>query len=161
MKNFFKNGSLSGLVALLTFVLFAISILFVLLNGAGVYRRLTQRDQYSYDSRTCVQYVATKMRQAPSPTAVSVDSFGMVDSLRISQNIEGLEFVTRIYCYENWLMEIFTLADGDFLPEDGEKILPLSSLSVSQNGNIFSFILTDTEGKTQQLTMSVRGGDSQ
>lgn len=161
MRNFLKNGSLSGLVALLTFVLFAISILFVLLNGAGVYRRLTQRDQYSYDNRTCAQYVATKMRQAPSPTAVSADTFGTVDSLQISQDIEGLEFVTRIYCYENWLMEIFTLADGDFLPEDGEKILPLGSLSVSQDGSVFSFILTDTEGNTQHLTISARGGDSQ
>ena len=161
MRNFLKNGSLSGLVALLTFVLFAISILFVLLNGAGVYRRLTQRDQYSYDSRTCAQYVATKIRQAPSPAAISTDTFGTVDSLRISQDIEGLEFVTRIYCYENWLMEIFTLADGDFFPEDGEKILPLSSLSVSQDGSVFSFILTDTEGNTQHLTISAQGGDSQ
>jgi hypothetical protein len=161
MRKFLENGSLSGLVALLTFVLFAISILFVLLNGAGVYRRLTQRDQYSYDSRTCAQYVATKMRQAPSPAAISTDTFGTVDSLRISQDIEGLEFVTRIYCYENWLMEIFTLADGDFFPEDGEKILPLSSLSVSQDGSVFSFILTDTEGNTQHLTISARGGDSQ
>ena len=146
---------------MLTFVLFAISILFVLLNGAGVYRRLTQRDQFSYDSRTCAQYVATKMRQAPSPAAISTDTFGTVDSLRISQDIEGLEFVTRIYCYENWLMEIFTLADGDFFPEDGEKILPLSSLSVSQDGSVFSFILTDTEGNTQHLTISARGGGSQ
>ena len=160
MRNFLKNGSLSGLVALLTFVLFAISILFVLLNGAGVYRRLTQRDQYSYDSRTCAQYVATKMRQAPSPAAVSAGTFGTVDSLLISQDIEGLEFVTRIYCYENWLMEIFTLADGDFLPEDGEKILPLDSLTVSQDGSVFSFVLIDTEGNTQRLTISARGGDS-
>ena len=149
------------MVALLTFVLCAISILFVLLNGAGVYRRLTQRDQYSYDSRTCVQYVATKMRQAPSPAAISTDTFGTVDSLRISQDIEGLEFVTRIYCYENWLMEIFTLADGDFFPEDGEKILPLIILSVSQDVSVFSFILTDTECNTQHLTISTRGGDSQ
>ena len=106
---------------MLTFVLFAISILFVLLNGAGVYRRLTQRDQYSYDSRTCAQYVATKMCQAPSPAAISTDTFGTVDSLRISQDIEGLEFVTRIYCYENWLMEIFMLADGDFFRKTGRK----------------------------------------
>ena len=60
-----------------------------------------------------------------------------------------------------WLMEIFTLADGDFYPEDGEKILPLSSLSVSQDGSVFSFILTDAEGNTQHLTISARGGDSQ
>ena len=146
---------------MLTFLLFAISILFVLLNGARVYRRLTQRDQCSYDSRTCAQYIATKMRQVPSPTAVSTDTFGTVDSLLISQDIEGLEFVTRIYCYENWLMEIFTLADGDFFPEDGENILPLSSLSVSQDGGVFSFILTDTEGNTQHLTISARGGNLQ
>ena len=160
MKNFLKNGSLSGLVALLTFVLFAISILFVLLNGAGVYQRLTERDQYSYDSRTCAQYIATKMRQAPSPDAVAADTFGTVDSLRISQDIEGLEFVTRIYCYENWLMELFTIADGDFAPEDGEKILPLNSLSVSQDGSVFSFSLVDTEGNTQHLTLAARGGTS-
>ena len=160
MKNFLKNGSLSGLVALLTFVLFAICILFVLLNGAGVYRRLTERDQRSYDNRTCVQYVATKMRQAPSPTAVSTDTFEGVDSLLIFQDIEGSVFVTRIYCYENWLMELFALADGDFLPEDGEKILPLDSLTVSQDGSVFSFVLIDTEGNTQRLTISARGGDS-
>lgn len=161
MKNFFKNGSLSGLVALLTFVLFAIGILFVLLNGAGVYRRLTQRDQRSYDNRTCVQYVATKMRQAPSPTAVSADTFEEVDSLLIFQDIEGSVFVTRIYCYENWLMELFALADGDFYPEDGEKILPLHDLAISQNGDVFTFTLTDMEGNTQHLTLSARGGDSQ
>ena len=161
MKNFLKNGSLSGLVALLTFVLFAICILFVLLNGAGVYRRLTERDQRSYDNRTCVQYVATKMRQAPSPTAVSTDTFEGVDSLLIFQDIEGSVFVTRIYCYENWLMELFTLADGDFYPEDGEKILPLCDLTISQNGDVFTFTLTDMEGNTQHLTMSARGGDSQ
>lgn len=161
MKNFLKNGSLSGLVALLTFVLFAICILFVLLNGAGVYRRLTERDQRSYDNRTCVQYVATKMRQAPSPTAVSTDTFEGVDSLLIFQDIEGSVFVTRIYCYENWLMELFTLADGDFYPEDGEKILPLRDLAISQNGDVFTFTLTDMEGNTQHLTMSVRGGDAQ
>ena len=158
MKNYFKNGSLSGLVALLTFVLFAISILFVLLNGAGIYRRLTERDQRSYDNRTCVQYLATKVRQAPSPTAVSADTFEDVDSLLIYQDIEDSVFVTRIYCYENWLMELFTIADGDFYPEDGEKILPLNALEISQDGEVFTFVLTDTEGNTQQLTMSVRGG---
>lgn len=161
MKNFFKNGSLSGLVALLTFLLFAISILFVLLNGAGVYRRLTERDQRSYDNRTCVQYLATKVRQASSPTAVSVDTFEEVDSLLISQNIDGSVFVTRIYCYEDWLMELFTIADGDFYPEDGERILPLSQLEISQNSDVLTFVLTDTEGNTQQLTMSGRGGDAQ
>ena len=156
MKNFLKNGSLSGLVALLTFVLFAICILFVLLNGAGVYRRLTERDQRSYDNRTCVQYVATKMRQAPSPTAVSTDTFEGVDSLLIFQDIEGSVFVTRIYCYENWLMELFALADGDFLPEDGEKILEAEGLEIVLEGRVLTADLTDADGKTQQVVLYLR-----
>jgi len=160
MNHFFKNRSLSGLVALLTFVLFATAILFVLLNGAGVYRRLTQRDQYSYERRTCAQYVATKLRQAPSPDSISTDIFGTGDALLISQYIDGTEFVTRIYCHENWLMELFTLADGDFAPEDGEKILPLDSLALSQDGSVVSIALTDADGNTQQLKLTVRGGSA-
>ena len=59
MRNYTKERSLSTLAALLTFALFAIGILSVLLGGAKVYRRLNQRDQQSYDSRTCAQYNTT------------------------------------------------------------------------------------------------------
>ena len=50
---------MDGLLALLLFALFAACVLAVLLTGARAYRRLTLRDQASYNTRTCVQYVAT------------------------------------------------------------------------------------------------------
>ena len=158
MKNYTNERSLSALAALLTFALFAIGILSVLLGGANVYRRLTQRDQHSYDSRTCAQYIATKLRQAPSPGAVAIAPFGDGDSLFITETIGDSTYLTRIYCHTGWLMELFTVADGAFAPEDGEKILPLQSLSLSRDGTLISIHLTDPDNSSQLLTLHIRGG---
>ena len=68
--------SISGLAAALLLCVFALMILSVLLGGAGAYQRLTARGQESYDSRSCAQYVATKLRQAPSAESVELRSFG-------------------------------------------------------------------------------------
>ncbi len=54
---------LNGLMALLLFGVFAACVLAVLLTGANAYRRLTQRDQEAYLRRTCVQYLATRVRR--------------------------------------------------------------------------------------------------
>jgi len=67
MREHSKKRSISGLAALLLLGVFAVSILSVLLTGASAYRRLMERDRLMYDNRTCLQYVATKVRQAPNP----------------------------------------------------------------------------------------------
>ena len=158
MKIYDKERSLSALAALLTFALFAIGILSVLLGGANAYRRLTQRDQHSYDSRTCAQYIATKLRQVPSPDAVTVAPFGESDGLFITETIGDSTYLTRVYCHDGWLMELFTISDGEFHPEDGEKILPLQSLSLTRNGSLISIQLTDWDNISQLLTLHIRGG---
>ena len=76
---------LNGLMALLLFGVFAACVLAVLLTGASAYRRLTQRDQEAYLRRTCVQYLATRVRQADSRDRVSVESFGGADALVLTE----------------------------------------------------------------------------
>ena len=158
-----KEHSLSTLAALLMFALFAIGILSVLLGGANVYRRLNQRGQKSYDSRTCAQYIATKLRQAPAPDAVAVAPFGDGDALLITEIIEGETYLIRVYCHDGWLMELFTISNGVFAPEDGEKILPLQKLTLSLDGSLISVSLTDSDTVSEQLTLHIRGsgGNSQ
>lgn len=157
MKNYNKERSLSALAALLTFSLFAIGILSVLLGGANIYRRLNQRDTKSYDSRTCIQYLATKLRQAPSPGAVAVAPFGSGDALLIYEVVENETYLTRVYCHDGWLMELFTVADGDFNPEDGEKILPMVSFTPKAENSLVTFSLIDSSNTHQQLTLQIRG----
>ena len=86
---------IDGLAALLLFGVFAACILAVLLTGADAYRRLTQRDQASYDRRTGTQYIATRVRQADRQDGVAVERFGDTDVLILGA---GEEYVTYVYC---------------------------------------------------------------
>ena len=123
--------SISGLAAALLLCVFALMILSVLLSGAGAYQRLTVRGEENYDSRSSAQYVATKLRQAPSAESVELRTFGGSDCLCITEEIDGAEYITRVYCHDGWIRELFTLAEGDFTPGDGEKILEAEALELN------------------------------
>lgn len=143
MKTFdSKNRSLTGLAALLLLGLFALCTLGVLLQGASVYRRVAAAGSEAYEARTCAQFFATKVRQAPSAAAVSLSDFAG-GALVITEALEGQTCLTRIYCFEGWLMELFTVGEGDFAPADGEKLLPLESLSFRLEGQKLTVILPE------------------
>ena len=157
MKDNKKERKLSTIAALMLFAVFATGVLTVLLSGASVYRSLVQRDEAVFDSRTCSQYLLSKLRQVPDPGTVRVAQFGQTDALMITQTVDDESYVTRIYCHNGWLMELFSVADGEFSPEDGEKILPASKLQVSRQGGLITVVVTDKNGEAWQLRYSLRG----
>lgn len=154
MKQSGRGNSIAGIAALLVFAVFAVSILSVLLSGAGVYQRLSRRDQSAYQSRTGIQYLAAKVRQAEAP--VQIEAFGGCDALVLSQKIDGTEYLTRIYCHDGWLRELFSAANGEFSPEDGEKILPMDALSLSLDGVLLTATLRNPDGTEVTLTLTSR-----
>lgn len=157
MKNYKKEYSLSVVAALLLFAVFAVGVFSVLLGGAKVYRALVQRDAAVYDSRTSSQYLLSKLRQAPDPQAVSIGEFGGSAAIRITQTIAEDPYVTWIYCWDGWLMELFCAADGEFTPEDGEKVLPARDLSVTQQNDLLVIAITDGSGESLRLQYVLRG----
>lgn len=157
MKDNKKERNLSIIAAILLFAIFATGVFAVLLTGAKVYRALVQRNETAYDSRTCSQYLASKLRQTPNPDAVSASEFGESEALIITQVIEGETYVTRIYCHNGWLMELFSVAGGEFSPEDGEKILPASEMKIAQQGDLLMISVTDGNGENLRLRYSLRG----
>lgn len=154
-----KDHSLNGLLALLLFGIFAACVLSVLLMGADAYQRLTERDRESYESRTVAQYIATRVRQADRSGGISAGAFGGSDALELWETIDGEAYVTRVYCHDGWLRELFTDASGDFAPEDGEPVLEAESLSVSLSGaDLLTVEITSADGETQQVTLYLRSG---
>lgn len=149
---------LSAAAALAVLAVFAVGILGTLLGGAGIYRRLTQRDQAAYDSRTCAQYLATRVRQAPG--AVEVASFGGSDALLIRQQIGGETYLTRVYCFDGWLMELFSAENGDFEPRDGEKILPAQGLTLRLEDGLLRACIT-SGGTAQNLYLHIEEQEGQ
>lgn len=154
MKENGKANAMTVTAALLVFVVFAAGILSVLLGGAGIYQRLTRRGSHSYENRTAAQYLATQVRQ--SEAAPFAGKFGSSDALVLSQTIGNEEYLTRIYCHDGWLRELFTPADGQFSPEDGEKILPLASLAIEKEQNLLTFRLWHTDGTETVISLMPR-----
>lgn len=147
---------MDGLFALLLFGVFAACVLAVLLTGAGAYRRLVQRDQAAYERRTCVQYIATRVRQADRQGGIQVSDFGGVPALVLDQ---GDGYATRVYCCGGWLMELYAAEDAGLAPEDGDQILEIGSLDLSLEGGLLTVEIGAPDGTRDTVTLSLRSGE--
>jgi uncharacterized MAPEG superfamily protein len=153
-----RRSDLGSLLALLLFAVFAVCVLSVLLTGANAYRRLTERDQVSYDDRTVVQYLATKVRQADRAGGVTVETFQGTDALVLSEELDGSTYCTWLYCYNGYLRELFASADAELSPEDGEKILEAGGLQVESDGNTLRLKL-QTDSGWRSMVLALRSGE--
>lgn len=161
-----EQSHMDGVFVLLVFGVFAACVLLVLLTGAGTYRRLTDRDVSSYNRRTCVQYVAARVRHGDAAGAVFLGDFsdalpvdGTGDgTLFLKETIDDESYYTRIYYYDGYIRELFTATDDEVSREDGEKILAARGLSFSARAGLLTVTATDDAGYETQLTLSLRGG---
>ena len=155
MKRRELQHHMDGLLALLLFGVFAVCVLTVLLTGAQAYRRLTVRDQNAYDRRTPVQYIATRVRQGDTLDGVAVESFEGSTALALRQD----GYVTRIYWYDGYLMELYTGEDAALSPEDGEKVVAAGGLALSLEDDLLTVEVTGVSGETDTLRLSLRSGE--
>ena len=154
-----QSEHLEGLMALLLFGVFAVCLMVVLLTGADSYQGLTRRDQASSDGRTCAQYLATRVRQADIDQSVTVGEFGGSGALCFTQSIVGDDYVTWVYVYDGWLMELFCKADSNLKPEDGERIMTARSLTVSEEDGLLRLTVAPADGETVELLLNLRSGE--
>ena len=156
MKKRTTEYHFAGLAALLLFGVFAVCVAIVLLIGADAYRRLVARDETAHDRRTCMQYIATRVRQAERPDRISVEKFGDEEALVIADS-EGC--VTRVYYYDGHLMELYTDAGNILSPESGEQIMEVCGLTFSLEDGLLTVTTIDTEGEQSTLRLSLHRGE--
>ena len=128
-----KFTKMTDLPTLLVFTVFAVCVLMVLLYGARVYGQLAQQGEESFRLRTAAQYLRTRVWQAE---VVSITDFDGCDALILKETIDGMDYLTRVYCHEGFLRELFCAESASLSPEDGEKILSLESLKMELNGDL-------------------------
>lgn len=153
MKRQSIKHSMDGMLTLLLFGVFAVCVLVVLLTGAQAYRRITERDQAAHSRRACVQYIATNVRQNDRVDGIRVENFQGMDALTF-HTAPG--YITRIYCYQGHLMELYAPEGVEMLPEDGETILALQSLQMELSQGILSVTVEDEAGEISRLSLSLR-----
>ena len=164
MKDKVKKADASSLAPLFLFAVFAISSVFVLLCGAKIYKSMLARDTASHERRTVAQYIATRIRQGDRDGAYYIGNFATLepaaegDTLFYLEVIEGEEYLTRIYCHEGYLCELFSTADGSFSKDDGERVIPIVSLSFKNENGLIVADIGYAEGSRGTLDIVPRSG---
>lgn len=153
-----RKNYLEGLIALLLLGVFAVCLFMILLTGANTYHRLTRKGEPSYDRRICTQYIATQLRSADRLDSISVQPFGSGNALALEEMIDGKPYVTRIYTFHGYLMELFSAGSSDLAPEDGRKIMPLDKLDLTLENGLLHIICTDAQGTRTALDLALRCG---
>lgn len=165
MKEQGRKRNISSLLVLLLFAVFVICILAVLLTGAQVYQNLAQRDQESYDRRTVAQYIATKVRQTDAESFVFTAPFSEDaaqtegDTLYLTEQLEGEDYYTRIYCHDGYVRELFASCYDEFLPEDGEKIMEAEDLLFAVEDGLLTVQIGYADGTRENLVLHLRSGE--
>ena len=144
-----KNSKTGNIAVLLVFCLLALCLLMTLLMGAGVYRNLTERGEEIYARRTVSRYVSSHVRQAD---AVSVEDFAGIQPLTMRETVQGTVYLTRIYCYEGWLRELFTAEGSSLTPADGEQLIPAEEMSFLLENRLLTVCADD-----QTFVLYLRG----
>lgn len=153
-----KQWKVTDLISLVAFGLFAVFVLLVLLTGADVYRNLVDRGDTHFRQRTVSQYLATRIRQGDDKNKISLENFEGVDALVIREEIRGKTYLTRVYCYDGWLRELFTGESSRVSPEHGEKILEVETLSLSLENGMLFLRITLPDGSVQERMLYLRSG---
>lgn len=156
MKNEVTCKKPTDFMTLAVFALLAFCILAVLVTGAGVYNRLTEAGSTGFDSRTLRSYLTTRVRQADARDQLSLAEFGGSPALVLREGLEGETYLTRIYCHDGYLRELFTPETGTFSPEDGEKLLPLQSFHILRQDDLLVLELSFPNGVRRELILFLR-----
>ena len=144
-----------GLLPLVLLTLFAAAVLAVLLFAAGAGRRLAARDEAAFARRTALQYVAARIRSGGAE--ITVEDFAGPDStLCIREELGGETYLTRLYCYDGALRELFCGANEEMAPENGEIIVLAEDMRFTRSGSRVSVLSRDGNGREACLTLALR-----
>ncbi len=156
MKKTESRFQTKKILPLVLFAILAVCAVLVLLAGAGVYGRLTDRGQGAFKNRTVPLYIATKVRQADCAGTVSVERVEGTDILCMEEQIDGKGYVTRIYCHEGVVRELFSSEDVDFDPAMGEKIAEASEVRFSLADGCLTVRVNDEDRRVTEQTLTLR-----
>ena len=137
---------------MLVFGVFALCVAAVLLTGGKTYQTLTQRGSMAHSRRVAVRYLTTRFQQAPT---VRVEDFCGLQALTAREEIGGKTYLTRVYCHEGTVRELFSAENAQVAPEDGEIVLEAEKLTFSQEDRLLTVEITHPDGSCQYLLLAL------
>jgi len=120
--------TIDNIFTITIFLIFIATLFVILTSGAKVYNNLSQKTDKRYNEVTALSYISNKVRSYNEAGKIYITSFGGADALALEQTIDAEDYVTLLYCYNGYLMELYYKKGTDFAPGDGAEILAVSDI---------------------------------
>ncbi|MCL2633364.1 MAG: DUF4860 domain-containing protein [Oscillospiraceae bacterium] len=129
-----KYNSLSFVMNMTLFTVFALFLVLVLLSGAGTFKNVAAASEERYSERTMLFYVSQKIRKCDRVDGVSTDIINDTPVLVLNDyyydDYSGTSGTIQIYIYhsDGWLTEFYAFDYEAPNLDLGVKILPAESV---------------------------------
>ena len=156
MENIKREKGLVHTVCVLAVIcMFGISAMMLGSVGASVYKNIAERNLNSFELRTSLSYVKTKINQYDEVGRIAVEERDGLKMLILSEEVQGEIFDTAVYFNKGKLYEITGARGMKFKPDDGFAILNVDSFDISENNELIKLVTTD-DGETETLYVKLR-----
>lgn len=158
MKIKAKRGHMEIIFPVVLFLVFTLTALFIILYAAKTYQNIVETSNHEYERTTSLAYLTRKVQASDNDGAIAIIGFQGQKALTLSQEIEGVNYVTLIYAYNGNLREVFCPEDSVNVisPDSGTILFPADEFIPSFNGNLLTLTIS-ANGEEYSRFVTVRG----
>lgn len=127
--------------------------------GAQCYQRIVTTMEDSFETGTCLQYIATKVSHYSGEDAVQLTQFGDGTALALYETIDDCPYVTYLYLHDGQVMELFCEVDVDLPPEGGFPVMAVGDLTIQQVADNLLYLTCTGGDSTAQIYISLHSGE--
>lgn len=151
-----RTGLIHLVSVLLIICVFAVSAMILVNVGAIIYKNIAENNLETFQVRTSLSYMKTKINQFDEVEGVRVEEKDGRVQLVLSEVIEDEIFETVVYFHNGKLLEITHQQGAEFKPEDGFTILSVDKFELSENNGLIKLVATNKSGESETMFVKVR-----
>lgn len=151
-----RTGIVHLVSVLLIICVFAVSAMVLVNVGAIIYKNIAENNLETFQVRTSLSYVKTKINQYDSIEGVRVEEKDGRKQLVLSEMIEDEIYDTIVYFHKGKLLEITHEQGGNFKPEDGFTILSVDQFEISEENGLVKLKAINKAGESETMFVKVR-----
>ena len=157
MENIKREKGLVHTVCVLSVIcMFGISAMMLGSVGASVYKNIAERNLDSFELRTSLSYVKTKINQYDEVGKIAIEERDGIKMLILSEEVEGEIYDTSVYFNKGKLYEITGERGMKFKPDDGFAILSVDSFEITEKDGLVKLVTTNKDGESETLYVKLR-----
>ena len=157
MENIKREKGLVHTVCVLAVIcMFGISAMMLGSVGASVYKNIAERNLDSFELRTSLSYVKTKINQYDEVGKIAIEERDGIKMLILSEEVEGEIYDASVYFNKGKLYEITGERGMKFKPDDGFAILSVDSFEITEKDGLVKLVTTNKDGESETLYVKLR-----